>query len=245
MCETSYTIGPKGVFFKCSKSGKNCLSMSTCQPSLFPKDGLVFSIRADNDNGQIVDSVTGIQIRKTGGGISTVDGYRCWDLDNAYLERSGGSQLTEGQYYTHAVWLKWRSSDSGWRTVMRPSNDHSVIIRSGTKDLGMFSNRNGEFRDSRYDITNDMSTLQLVIVTGEGNSATSNTGTSTFYTGALGSGSVTRRGTSDRVVSGTTWYRLGWGGQGPGKVAAAYEWNRVLTIPEMNSLLKATPTGGP
>ena len=28
-----------------------------------------------------------------------------WDLNNNYLERSGGGSLTEGQYYTHAYVL--------------------------------------------------------------------------------------------------------------------------------------------
>jgi len=122
---------------------------------------------------------------------------------------------------------------------MRPSSDHSVLIRNGQKSLGMFSNRRGAFRDSRYDITRDMSSWQLVVVPGAGSSPSSPVGTSTFYTAAENDASVTRRGTADRVVSGTTWFRLGWPGQGPGKVAAAYEWGRVLSVAELNQLLRA------
>ena len=109
----------------------------------------------------------------------------------------------------------------------------------------MYSNRNGGFRDSGYAITDDMSSWQLVIVTGEGDSSSSSTGTSKFYTAAEGSSSVTYRGSADRVASGTAFYRIGWPGQGPGKVAAAYQWDRVLTKQDMDTLLASGPSGAP
>ena len=82
-----------------------------------------------------------------------------------------------------------------------------------------------------------MSTWQLVIVTGSGDTATSSTGTSTFFTAAEGDSAVQQRGTASYVVSGTHFYRVGWPGQGPGKVAAVYEFNRILTETEMNGIL--------
>ena len=110
--------------------------------------------------------------------IITNEGHNCWNLDNASMERTGGAQLTVGQYYTDAVWVYWRPSDSGYRTLFRPEpNDHSVIINANTKSLGMYSNRGNGFEDSGYDIDNDMSSWQLVIVTGHGTSATSFSGT--------------------------------------------------------------------
>ena len=75
-----------------------------------------------------------------------------WDLTNSYMQRTGGGLLTDGLEYTHAYLLKWRASDSGWRTLLRHNQDHCIIVKTGAKDLGMYSNRNGAFRDSGYDV---------------------------------------------------------------------------------------------
>ena len=75
-----------------------------------------------------------------------------WDLNKSYLQRTGGGVLNDGVEYTHAYLLKWRASDSGWRTLLRHNQDHCIIVKTGTKDLGMYSNRNGAFRDSGYDV---------------------------------------------------------------------------------------------
>lgn len=52
------------------------------------------------------------------------------------------------QNYTVFYYLKWRSSDSGWRTLHRNTNDHNVIVGDRSRNLGFYSNRNGGFRDS-------------------------------------------------------------------------------------------------
>ena len=83
-----------------------------------------------------------------------------WDLstDDGFLERTGGGELTDGQYYTHACLLKWRASDipsqSGWRTVFRHSNnDKSITVKDGGKELGLYSNRDDwSFRGSGYSV---------------------------------------------------------------------------------------------
>jgi hypothetical protein len=209
------------------------------QTGTIPTEGLVFSVRASQSSANsIVDSVNGMTLAAKP--VITHEGQSCWDLDNTWLEKSGGPDLQEGQFYTHAVWVYWRSTDSGWRTLMRPTpSDHSVLIENGKKSLGMYSNRAGGFKDSGYDIAEDMSSWQLVVVTGSGSSSTSSDGESKFYTAAAGEDSMTYRGSTDKVVSGNKWYRLGWSGQGPGKVAAAYEWNRVLSEEELAQLLQA------
>ena len=75
-----------------------------------------------------------------------------WDLTNSYMQRTGGGMLTDGVEYTHAYVLKWRATDAGWRTLLRHNQDHCIIVRAGAKDLGMYSNRNGAFRDSGYNV---------------------------------------------------------------------------------------------
>ena len=43
-------------------------------------------------------------------------------------------------------------------------------------------------------------------------------------------------GTADRVGSGTTFLRLGTIGQGPGKIATAMAWNRILSRDEIRDV---------
>ena len=84
--------------------------------------------------------------------VKTDESLPYWDLSSTVLERTGGGVLTEAVEYTHAYVLKWRASDSGWRTLLRHNQDHCIIVKDGSKDLGMYSNRKGAFRDSGYDV---------------------------------------------------------------------------------------------
>ena len=110
----------------------------------------------------------------------------------------------------------------------------SIVVDAAGKRLDMFYDADGEFSDYGYEILNDIPCWQLVVVTGSADSPDLSTGTSTFYLGAEGASSMTPCGTVVEVVSGNTWYRLGWPGQGPGKVAAAYEWNHILSKSELD-----------
>jgi len=137
--------------------------------------------------------------------------------------------------------LKWRASDSGWRTLLRHNNDHCIIVKAGSKDLGMYSNRRHGFRDSGYDIVPQNKYWDVVMVTGKGSSGNSHTGVSTLYTMDPVSGKMVKRGTVDRVCSGNTYFRIGWPGQGPGKIARAMSWNRVLTMKEIQAVTPQLP----
>jgi len=151
------------------------------------------------------------------------DGIKCFNMDAGYLETTATGLY--GQYYTTFYLWKPRTSDNdGWRTLHRNSSDHITLIESGGKSLGMYSNRNGAFRDSGYDITIEWQTL---IVTGIGNSPTDTVGTTTYYVNGV------NVGTSDRVGCGTDILRIGWPGQGPGKIAVAGSYDRLLTQEEI------------
>ena len=76
----------------------------------------------------------------------------------------------------------------------------------------------------------------VVMVTGKGSSGNSHTGVSTLYTMDPVSGKMVKRGTVDRVCSGNTYFRIGWPGQGPGKIARAVSWNRVLKMNEIQAV---------
>ena len=88
----------------------------------------------------------------------------------------------------------------------------------------------------------------VVAVTGKGNSAVSHTGVSTVYTIDGNTKKMKKRGTMDRVCSGSTYYRIGWPGQGPGRIARVMAWSRALNIDEIqqvaNALLGRCNKGG-
>ena len=83
---------------------------------------------------------------------------------------------------------------------------------------------------------------EVVMVTGQGSSASSHTGVSTLYTLDASSGKMVKRGTVDRVCSGNTYYRIGWPGQGPGKIARALSWNKVLGMNEIQNVATTLTT---
>ena len=111
------------------------------------------------------------------------EGRMSWNLDNAYLERTGGCTHTFGQNYTNAYWVYWRSDDGpSWRTLFRTSpGDHETAVLYEAKDLGFISNRNGGWRDTLYNIL--LGHWWFLVVTGAGDSLTSSTGTSSYYIG--------------------------------------------------------------
>jgi len=100
-----------------------------------------------------------------------------------------------------------------------------AIVQDGTKNLGMYSSRDGSaFRDSGYDI---YIAWQTLIVTGVAASAGSSAGASTFYVNGV---SV---GTADRVGSGMDTWRIGLGSEYPGYISAAGVLNQKLTPEEI------------
>ena len=206
----------------------------TYNPKIPTPESLFNLIDANNSkhttgSGNITDAINGI-VWTRGGTVtnSTEDGVVCFNMDNGLLQTSATGLF--GQYYTCFYLWKPRTSDSGWRTLHRNDNDHIGIVQDGTKNLGMYSNRNGAFRDSGYDITINWQTL---ILTGVGDNSTATTGTTTYYVNGI---SV---GTSDRVGSGTDLYRIGWEGQGPGKIAVAGSYNKLLSANEIQELHNA------
>ena len=187
-------------------------------------------------SGTYTDSILGLSWSVVNGSKATVDGVESIDLEtnnNRYMETA--TRNTVGQNYVHFYAWRPRVSNSGWRTLFRGDNDHWVIVQNNATDLGMYSNRNGAFRDTGYDLT--AGEWQTLIVVGVGDSATATTGTQTYYVNGV------NVGTTDRVVSGTNTYRLGWtDSQSPGYIKVAGVINSTLTsaeIIELNDILNA------
>merc|ERR1712164_38707 len=203
--------GPKGCKKVPDKPLAKC-ETSTTRAAIFDLDAAAQTSDIPKDS-KAKMTFAKKAVKKDSGGMAY------WDLDKSFLQRTGGGSLKDGQFYTHAFMMKWRATNSGWRTLFRHNQDHCILVRSGTTDLGMYSNRNGAFRDSKYNIVPQDKFWEVVLVTGKGSSATSHTGVSTLYTLDGSSGKMVKRGTVDRVCSGTSYYRIGWPGQGPGKIA--------------------------
>ena len=157
---------------------------------------------------------------------SSANNILAFEMDGGskYLETA--QDATVGQYYTHYYIWRPRKSNSNWRTLFRGNNDHGAMINQNATDLGMYSNRNGAFRDTGYDIIPE--DWQTLIVVGTGDSSTATTGTQLFFVNG------TYVGSTDRVISGTTTYRLGWPeNQAPGYFLAAGIFNTAISNTEV------------
>jgi|MDTC01.1.fsa_nt_gb fibro-slime domain-containing protein len=162
------------------------------------------------------------------GGVDTFDLSR----NNQILSVNSNKKLPKN-YTIIYVW-KPRNSDSGWRTLHRGDADHWAIVKDGGKELGMYSNRDGGFRGTGYNITPDK--WQFLVVTGEGTSDTSSKGTSTFYVDLYDGKGVQKVGTSDRVACGTKFQQIGYAGQEPGYLVAALVLDDILPKSEMEKV---------
>jgi hypothetical protein len=158
----------------------------------------------------------------------TYFGKECINLDACNQMSVSTSMGNLPQYYTMFVVWYPRVTNSGWRTFWRGSNDHQPMINNNATDLGIYSNRSGQFRDTGYNIT--LNQWQTMIVTGESISATSSTGTSTYYVNG------TNVGTADRVKSGTNGDSFGWSGQAPGYFMEIGILGKVLNSTEIADL---------
>ena len=167
--------------------------------------------------------------------FATVDGKMSLNLDSTnFVEITPPSNYPPlGQYYTQFYIWRPRTTDSGWRTFYRGNEDHLTMIENGNKNLGVYSNRNGHFRNSGYDI---ILKWQVLIAVSEGTSPTSSVGTTSFYVNDE-SGTARMVGTSDRVGSGTTLYRFGWSGQAPGYFIEAGILNQKLSRTEVEEFM--------
>jgi hypothetical protein len=180
------------------------------------------NLKHTSGSGNIISGVRGVSWARSSVTDVVEDGVECFNMDAGYLETTA-TGLYSQQYTVFYLW-KPRTSDTGWRTLHRNNTDHVGIVQNGTKNLGMYSNRNGAFRASGYDISIEWQTL---IFTGVGDAPDSSVGTTTFYVNGQ------NVGTSDRVACGTDLYRIGWPGQGPGKIAVAGSYDKLLSQAEI------------
>jgi len=158
------------------------------------------------------------------------DGVPCLDLTAGALTLNGAG-ATMGQEYTLIYYWKPIVGPNIWRTLHRSDNvDHLVIVNTGATDLGMYSNRNGKFRDTGYNITPGV--WQTLIVTSIGDSPTSSTGTGTFFVNDENVGTVDRVGSGTQIKT-ISYVESDGDFQSPGYIAAAGIFNRILSRKEI------------
>lgn len=174
-------------------------------------------------SGNIPDNILSADWTQSGTSKVTQDNIEALNMDGGVLSNTSTSTL--GATHTYVFFIKWRATNTGWRTGYRGSTDHMFIVQDGTTNLGNYSNSNGSFRDSGYNISPDQWTS--LIITSQASSGT--VGTTTFYIDGI---SV---GTTDRVKTGD-FSSLGYSGQGPGKIAFAGIFDTILTSEEITEL---------
>jgi hypothetical protein len=166
-------------------------------------------------------------------GLVLEDGIPCLDLSAGGLTLNG-TGATLGREYTLVYYWKPIVGPTIWRTLHRNNGvDHLVIVNTGATDLGMFSNRNGQFRDTGYNITPGI--WQTLIVTSVGDTSTSATGTGTFYVNDQNVGTVDRVGSGTQIKT-ISYIENDGDFQSPGHVAVAGVFNRLLNRKEITKV---------
>jgi hypothetical protein len=155
---------------------------------------------------QVKDSRSGLEFGVLD--VTLEDGIPVWDLDTTFLEKTGGADITEADKYTHIYWIKWRKDNSGWRTLFRHSQDHCAIVQTGTRNLGVYSNRDGGFVDSGFDIVPDE--WMFLAVVGKALEPGSHVGDAKMYVGGPTEPLQELGDPPGRVCSGESYYRIGW-----------------------------------
>jgi hypothetical protein len=176
-------------------------------------------------------------------------GIPAYDIDRKHMQvdnnqhgKNNGVQMK--REYTHAYWIKWRDYQRDWRTLFRANSDHCVITYWGRTRLGFYSNRRSGWRDAGTDIKRD--TWEFVVTSARAWGNNHWGGKNEYYVGGI-KVKPTLKGKVDRVCTGRWHYRIGWGGQGGGKLAFASMWDRRLTANEIETVWAKTQylVGGP
>lgn len=171
--------------------------------------------------------------------MSTEDGIAVWDLTHQTMSFASGEQWEVGPSYTHCFWIKWTEKSNGrWRTLFRGTQDHSILVRAGSNELGMYSNREGHWQGSGFDIS--PGTWQFVCTVGESDLNPAWKGISKMFVGSLDSAPTFVGRELPYVSSMTKVNKIGWGGQGPGKLAHFSAYNAALTESSLVDLWKRT-----
>lgn len=131
----------------------------------------------------------------------TLDGIKHWNMEDGTELAAIG--MVTGVVHTHAAWIRWHATPPSWRTVFRHGG-HQIIVEIGSTKLGLFQ---GAFQPSGYNIALD-GTWQHVV-------AVARTSATDFYING------SKVGVCNAVTSTFRVEKIGYGGQGPGRIAAA------------------------
>jgi hypothetical protein len=221
------------------------LGLDAANPSSYPGYGTTwYDISGSGYNFNIVSSAytgTGPQYMNFGGS------YGC-------AKCASGVDAPINGTVTAVVWTIPLNSTANWRTLFRglsASQDHQVIIESGTYRIGMYSNDSGSgFNYCGYDQTslpNYATQWQMMVWTWPGsaspgyynlalNSAPSTivgsitSANATFHSGICSIGAYNNGNQTDPTVASQFW----------GNIGAIYMYNRILSSTELLQIWNAT-----
>ena len=198
--------------------------------------------------------------------VAMAAGVRYWDLGGAdgLVYKSGGT-IRLAQHYTVATWVLFNDGDLCREFFCRRraeaaaanAGDCAIVVSGKAMQLGV--RKGGRMFNATAHI-HDSGQWQLLVATGHQKMTTSSitcnhegidcgSAKTEFFGGVYqGRGppaKAVHMGTIDVELSGMSIGRLGGGGGdcvGPGKVAGAFVWDRLLARDEMDGLLAAGPT---
>lgn len=159
------TLGTEGDIDSENLQGKHTheeaymLKMANHSEGSIPQSSLVMHLDAGNTNSYTSGSNVWYDLTSnnrdwnvnsgdynsgSGGHFVFSDGGQAMRSSDVSVNTSGTSLV---------VFLKWRTSDSGWRTLVRGNSyDHHIIVQSSDSQLGMYDNNGAGFIGSGYSI---------------------------------------------------------------------------------------------
>ncbi len=208
-------------------------------------DGLVLCLDAGDKNSYPGSGTTWYDLSGggynhtlyNGAGLTTIGGISCLDStgDNYILEDVATS-LTYGNNHTIIAWVYTLTDAqvSTWRTLWRTTpDDHPLLIQDETDTIGYYDNNSAGFVSygltaAGTGIAGNWAMISLI--------GTSGTSTSLYINEGTTNGTVeyNTTGNSQGSIG-----NIGGGSQPYGYIAAAYAYNRILSITEITQNFNA------
>ena len=152
---------------------------------------------------------------------TVLSGVKCFDFTTTnYMDANVIGPVLNTSGFTYIMWVRLLASTAGYRTFLRATADHPIIINIGTNDLGMYDNTVNAFFPAGYDVSALADVWAQWTVTG------SSAGQTFYINGQqVGTTVQTAAGNSHRWTGNAP-----PGSQPPGYVANMFLYNQILSI---------------
>lgn len=152
---------------------------------------------------------------------TVLSGVKCFDFTTTnYMTANVTGPVLSTAGFTYIMWVRLLASTAGYRTFLRATADHPIIIDVGTNNLGMYDNTINAFSPAGYNVSALADIWAQWVVTG------SSAGQTFYINGEqVGTTVQTAAGNSHRWTGNAP-----PGSQPPGYMANLFLYNRILNI---------------